>query len=44
MNSQKIENQLNLAMDTSNEEREKSQQLAVGYDTEEKMWELIIIN
>ena len=42
MNSQKIENQLNLAMDTSNEEREKSQQLAVGYDTEEKMWELII--
>lgn len=40
--SQKVENILNLALDASGEEREKSQQLEVGYDPEEREWELII--
>ena len=42
MNNQKIENQLNLALDSTNEEREKSNELSVGYDEEEREWELII--
>lgn len=40
--SQKIENILNLAMDATEEERKKSKQLEVGYDSEEREWELII--
>ena len=40
--SQKVENILNLALDASDEEREKSQQLEVGYHPEEREWELII--
>jgi len=40
--SQKIENILNLALDASDEERKKSQQLEVGYNPEEREWELII--
>lgn len=39
---QKIENLLNLALDATEEEREKSLELNVGYDTQEKKWDLII--
>ena len=38
--SQKIENQLNLALDITEEERQKSESLDIGYDLEEKEWEL----
>ena len=40
--NQKVENILNLALESSDEEREKSQQLNVGYDSEEEQWNLII--
>lgn len=42
MQNQKLENLLNLALSSTQEEREKSPQLNVGYNTEEKTWELII--
>lgn len=42
MNSQKIENELNLALDATEEEREKSVSLDVGYDPQERTWELIV--
>lgn len=42
MSSQKIENILNLALDVTEEERQKSQELEVGYNPEEREWELII--
>lgn len=42
MNSQKLENLLNLALDSSPEEREKSMRLDVGFDTETEKWELIV--
>ena len=41
MESQKIENLLNLALEATPEEREKSLELDVGYDREEKEWDLI---
>ena len=37
--SQKIENQLNLALDITEEERQKSESLDIGYDLEEKEWD-----
>ena len=40
--SQKIENILNLALEATPEERERSGELDVGYDPEEREWELII--
>ena len=40
--SQKMENLLNLALDATPEERQKSQELDVGYMAEENEWELII--
>ena len=40
--SQKIENQLNLALDITEEERQKSESLDIGYDPEEKECELIV--
>ena len=40
--SQKIENQLNLALSITEEERQKSESLDFGYDLEEKEWELIV--
>lgn len=40
--SQKIENLLNLALGTGEEERRKSEELDVGYSSEQRMWELII--
>lgn len=42
MPSQKFENLLNLALDTSMEEREKSLELNVGYEGEDNTWELIV--
>lgn len=42
MDSQKADNQLNLAMDATEEERRKSLELDVGYDPVDRKWELII--
>lgn len=42
MDNQKAENLLNLALDATEEEREKSLDLLVGYEPEERSWELII--
>ena len=42
MENQKRENLLNLALDATEEERLKSVNLNVGYDPEEKTWELIV--
>ena len=42
MNSQKIENQLNLALDTPSEVRAMTDNLNVGYLPSEKAWELIV--
>ena len=42
MEGQKTENLLNLALDATQEEREKSLELEVGYHPEEREWELII--
>ena len=42
MDSQKNENLLNLALDTPLSDRERSLELNVGYDTEERTWEVIV--
>lgn len=42
MNSSKFENLLNLALDATEREREKSVQLGVGYEPEENRWEIIV--
>lgn len=42
MEDQKLENLLNLALDASPSERERSLQLDVGYDPEENTWDLIL--
>lgn len=42
MTSQKLENLLNLALDSNEDEREKSLNLNVGYDPIEREWDLII--
>lgn len=42
MPNEKIENQLNLALDATAEEREKSLDLDVGYETVAKTWEVIV--
>lgn len=42
MDNQKRENLLNLALDAGPEERERSEELSVGYDPAEKTWELIV--
>ena len=42
MANQKIENTLNLALDATEEERQKSLELDVGYDAIEKEWDLIV--
>ncbi|MHA9739435.1 S8 family peptidase [Robinsoniella peoriensis] len=41
-NDQKIENLLNLALDATPEEREKSLTLDVGYDPVDQKWEIIV--
>lgn len=40
--SQKIENILNLALDATPDERERSAELEIGFDSESKEWELIV--
>ncbi len=40
--NQKIENLLNLALDATEEEREKSLELDVGYDERDRTWDLIL--
>lgn len=42
MDSQKLENLLNLALDSTEEERNKSMELNVGYNQQDKTWELIV--
>lgn len=42
MNDMKMENLLNLALDSSEQERQKSPNLNAGYNQEEKTWELIV--
>ena len=42
MQDQKVENLLNLALDATLEEREKSLQLNVGYDAEDNTWEVLV--
>lgn len=42
MNDQKIENILNLALDVTETEREKSESLDVGYDAETRTWQVIV--
>lgn len=42
MNNQKLENVLNLALEATEEERQKSLELDVGYDAIEREWDLIV--
>ena len=42
MPDQKIDNILNLAMDATPEERAKSENLNVGYDSSERLWDVIV--
>ena len=42
MNDQKLENQLNLALSSTQEERRKSENLNIGYDAQDRTWEVII--
>lgn len=42
MTDQKLENLLNLALDATEEERQKSLELDVGYDAIEREWDLIV--
>lgn len=42
MEDQKIENQLNLALSATEEERERSGSLETGYDPQERTWEVIV--
>ena len=42
MENQKLENLLNLALNVTQEELEKSENLSVGYETEQGKWEVIV--
>ena len=42
MNNPTIENVLNLALDATPQERARSENLDVGFDSAEKTWELIV--
>ena len=42
MADQKIDNLLNLAMDATPEERRKSENLNVGYDSAMRLWDVIV--
>ncbi len=42
MTDQKLENLLNLSLDATETERDKSLEMNVGYDTRNKEWELIV--
>ena len=42
MNSAKIENLLNLALDVGEQERLRSPELSVGFDPTDNKWEVIV--
>ncbi len=42
MADQKLENLLNISLQVTKEEREKSEELGIGYDPEQNTWELIV--
>lgn len=42
MADQKLENLLNISRQATKEEREKSEELGIGYDPEQNTWELIV--
>ena len=42
MPNEKMENLLNLALAATQEEREKSLELDIGYDSAEQTWEVIV--
>ncbi len=42
LNSQKVEDELNLALDATQSERERSAGLETGYDPKARTWELIV--
>ena len=42
MPDQKLDNLLNLALDATEEEREKSRNLNVGYEKQARKWEIIV--
>ncbi len=42
MPDQKLDNLLNLALDATEEEREKSRNLNVGYEKPARKWEIIV--
>lgn len=42
MADQKLENLLNISLQATKEEREKSEELGIGYDLEQNTWELIV--
>ena len=42
MNDQKLDNLLNLSLDATEEEREKSLSLNVGYDEETRLWDILV--
>ena len=42
MENQKADNLLNLSVDASPQEREKSLELDVGYEPESRLWDVII--
>lgn len=42
MENQKVDNILNLAVDATPEEREKSLELNVGYDSADREWDVIV--
>lgn len=42
MNTEKIDNQLNLALSSSQEQRDRTADLNIGYDEEANTWELIV--
>ena len=42
MNDQKLDNLLNLAMDATPQERQKSRNLNVGFDENLRLWDVIV--
>ena len=42
MPDQKVDNLLNLSMDATPKEREKSENLNVGYDPKTRRWDVIV--
>ena len=42
MNNEKLENLLNLSLEATQREREKSEELEIGYEKNTNTWELIV--